>query len=179
MKKLSLILCMALASTILFAQGATESTSEAPTKDYSSDTASPEAVMLSLIDVISGPKDVPRDWDRFRNLFLPTAHLGLVAKSPDGKDAHRMFSIDDFIRIIGPNYAKTGFLEEELGHSLEEWNKMATGMQSYEWNIPDTDKSQRGINTYQMIFSGGRWHITHLVFASEDEENPIPEKYLN
>lgn len=48
------------------------------------DVASPEAVVEALYEVISGPADEPRDWDRFRALFLPGARVMAFTTLDDG-----------------------------------------------------------------------------------------------
>jgi len=35
----------------------------------------PEGVCAKMLEFISFEKDEEKDWDEFRNLFLPTAHL--------------------------------------------------------------------------------------------------------
>jgi len=163
-------------STTVFTQESGDEITLTP--DYTEDTKSPESLMLAALDVISGPKDEPREWERFRNLFLPSAQLGITGKGPNGESRHRMFGLEDFIKNNGPSYARTGFFETELGHKLEKWNGIASAMQAYKWTIPDTDQMQRGVNNYQFIQGEGRWYITNLIFTNETEQNPIPETYI-
>lgn len=53
------------------------------------DAASPAALANALYEVISGPADEPRDWDRFRDLFLPGARgksrVGSASAEPVGR----------------------------------------------------------------------------------------------
>ena len=48
------------------------------------DSASSEAIIAALYDVISGPAGQARDWDRFRGLFAIGARLLPAAPRPDG-----------------------------------------------------------------------------------------------
>ena len=48
------------------------------------DTASPEAIIAALYEVISGPAGQARDWDRFRGLFAVGARLLPAAPRTDG-----------------------------------------------------------------------------------------------
>ena len=46
------------------------------------DVNSVDAIITALYSVISGPKGQPRDWDRMRSLFLPSARL-IPARAAD------------------------------------------------------------------------------------------------
>jgi hypothetical protein len=48
------------------------------------DQSSPLTVVAALYAVISGPAEYPRDWHRFRALFLPAARLTLATTLGDG-----------------------------------------------------------------------------------------------
>src|SRR5271156_6916811 len=49
-----------------------------PAAKNASDVDTVEHLLASLYDVISGPAGKPRDWDRFRSLFLPDGRLGVI-----------------------------------------------------------------------------------------------------
>jgi hypothetical protein len=49
-----------------------------PSAKNTSDVDTAEHLVASLYDVISGPAGKPRDWDRFRSLFLPDGRLGVI-----------------------------------------------------------------------------------------------------
>src|ERR1700734_1099153 len=49
-----------------------------PAAKKAGDVDTLEHLLASLYDVISGPAGKPRDWDRFRSLFLPDGRLGAI-----------------------------------------------------------------------------------------------------
>jgi len=49
-----------------------------PAAKNPSDVDTVDHLLASLYDVISGPAGKPRDWDRFRSLFLPDGRLGVI-----------------------------------------------------------------------------------------------------
>src|SRR5580658_7280184 len=49
-----------------------------PSAKNPSDVDTVEHLVAALYDVISGPAGKPRDWDRFRSLFLPDGRLGVI-----------------------------------------------------------------------------------------------------
>src|SRR5579863_19335 len=49
-----------------------------PAAKSAGDVDTVEHLVASLYDVISGTAGKPRDWDRFRSLFLPDGRLGVI-----------------------------------------------------------------------------------------------------
>lgn len=146
-----------------------------------SDVSSPQAVLTALYDVISGPAARPRDWDRFRSLFLDGARLTFLQASPSGQPQLYNLTVEDFIRLAGPGYQQgAGFWEREIGHHADRFGTIAQVFSTYETRLsgPKGEVVERGINSVQLIRHEGRWWITHLVFDTETASNPIPPRYL-
>ena len=78
------------------------------------DLSSRENVLTALYSVISGPAGTARDWDRFRNLFIPGARLIAVARPKDGPAAPRVLSVEDYIARATPAMQASGFFEREI-----------------------------------------------------------------
>src|SRR5580700_10401506 len=73
------------------------------------DVASPDAILAATYDVISGPAG-PRDWDRFRSLFLPGARLAAVIPGKDGAGlSARSFTPEEYITFGDTYFQKNGF----------------------------------------------------------------------
>jgi hypothetical protein len=166
--------------------GAQQTTSPTPDRPASSvrppDVASPEALVTALYDVISGPAAQPRDWDRFRSLFLPNARLAFVLATPSGEKRLFNLTVEDFIRLAGPGYQSgAGFWEREIGHRVDRFGSVAHVFTAYESRRTAVNGpvDERGINSVQTIQHEGRWWIANLVFDAESPSNPIPPEYVN
>jgi hypothetical protein len=72
-KKLALLFLILISSRLSFAQ------------DYTKDVQSIETIMSALTEVISGPADEDRDWDRFSYLFSKDAKLIPTQKTETGE----------------------------------------------------------------------------------------------
>lgn len=130
--------------------------------------------MLEIISVQIGEEP---DWENYRNLFLSTAHKVSVRPSAPPNRQLRVFNTEEFIRRVGPLYARDGFYEYATGLTINEFNGIATAFQSFHCkNLKGTYES-RGINCFQLVFVEDRWWIASSVFVNEDENNEIPEKY--
>lgn len=177
------LLAIAVACAPVTAQQTTAPTPSQPAAAVRpADVASPEAIVTALYDVISGPASQPRDWDRFRSLFLGGAQLAFVQTSPSGQKQLYNLPVEDFIRLAGPGYTSgTGFWEQELGHRVDRYGSIAHVFSAYESRVagPNAPVAERGINSVQLIQHQDRWWITNLVFDGETPANPIPAEYAS
>lgn len=131
-----------------------------------------------MLELISGPIGAERDWEEYRNLFLPNAQK--VSLRPDAEPNRqiRNHNIEEFIRSTGPLFARDGFIELSTGLTVHEYNGIAMVFQSYiAKNLLGTYE-KRGINCYQLVFSDDRWWIASTTFVNEDPDNPIPQEFL-
>jgi|SRR5437762_7587593 len=88
-----------------------------------SDVASIDAIVTAAYDVISGPADKKRDWDRERSLFLPGARLIPTAVEAGRNDvdlAPQMLDVEGYIARVGPLIEKRGFYEKEIARRVEQ-----------------------------------------------------------
>lgn len=138
------------------------------------DVASPRALVAACYDVISGPAG-PRDWDRFRSLFLPGARM--TTASARGV---RTLGVEDYVRNSGAVMLKEGFFERGTRSRLDQWAHTATIQSLYESrHAPgDVRPFARGINTFVMVEEGGRWWVASLSWEGETPATPIPADAL-
>ena len=142
------------------------------------DTASPEAIIAALYDVISGPAGQARDWDRFRGLFAPGARLMPAAPRQDGSVPVAL-SPDDYIKRANDALLK-GFFEREVSKKVDGFGTILHVFSTYDSRRAATDEKPfaRGINSIQLMQHGGRWWIVTVLWDQERPDNPIPAKYL-
>lgn len=145
------------------------------------DVGSLDAIMKAVYDVISGDKDKPRDWDRFRSLFHKDARL-----IPSGKNAQtgviaaRAMSPDDYATRAQPMFSKEGFFETEKARHVDLYGNIAQVFSTYESRHSPADKTPfaRGINSFQLLNDGKRWWVITIYWLAETPENLIPKEYL-
>lgn len=146
------------------------------------DVMSPESVVAALYDVISGPADEERDWDRFRGLFRPGARL-VLGRRPDGgpgaSEEVAVADLDEFVPAAASQYAEDGFWEREIAGRIDRFGNVAHAWSTYETRVgsPDSDPVARGINSVQMVREAGRWRIAALAWDVELPDQRIPRKY--
>ncbi len=144
------------------------------------DVESVDAIIAALYDVISGAAGQERDWNRFRSLFLPGAHLVPTVLTPDSSIRYVVWSPEDYVTRAGPQLEEVGFFEAEIGRVAESFGNIAHIFSTYESRLEeDADPIQRGINSIQLFWDGNRWWMVNILWDLEREGREIPERYLS
>jgi hypothetical protein len=156
-------------------------------KSHPSDADTVDHLVASLYDVISGAAGKPRDWDRFRSLFLPDGRLGVVRpETPATKDAPArkgdvvFLTPDMYVQRDDPYFKTHGFFERSIANRVEVFGNLVHVWSTYESRHAENDSQPfvRGINSIQIVYAQGRFWVASILW---DEERPglvLPEKYL-
>jgi len=160
--------------------GGAQAPSSSPPVAKPADVASPDAILATLYDVISGPAATKRDWDRFRSLFAPGARLIPTRAKPEGGASASVMSPDDYATSIGPRLEQNGFFEREIHKTVEQFGNVMHVFSTYESRrkAEDPQPFQRGINSIQLLKDANRWWIVTIYWDGERPGNTIPPKYL-
>jgi hypothetical protein len=149
------------------------------------DVASIDAIVNAAYDVISGPANKPRDWDRERSLFFPGARLIPTAlsagQSSQGSDVSpRMLDVEEYIARVRPYFENNGFYEKEIARRTHRFGRIAHVWSTYEsrHHPGDPEPFMRGINSIQLFHDGKRWWIVTIYWQHESLAHPLPNKYL-
>jgi hypothetical protein len=139
------------------------------------DVASPSAIVAATYDVISGPKGSPRDWDRWRSLFLPTGRLGTLGHPKEGGTTLMSFTAEDYVKLGTSEFDKTGFFERGIVNKINKFGDVAEVFTSYESRyVKGGPVVARGINNFQCMFDGKRWWIESIVWDEEHGDLKLP-----
>jgi hypothetical protein len=144
------------------------------------DVQSVDAILAALYDVISGPASQPRDWNRFRSLFIPDARLIPVRRSKTGPGADVMpYTSEQYQERATPLFAQDGFFERGIHNTTESFGDIVQVFSTYESrHTKDGAPFQRGINSIQLLKDGNRYWVVTILWDGESPTNPIPSKYL-
>jgi len=144
------------------------------------DVATMDSIISAVYDVISGPAKAPRNWDRFRSLFVPGARMIPTGRRPTGEVLSRVLTPEDYIQRSGPLLEQNGFFEREISKRVERYANIAHVFSTYESkHARDEEKPfARGINSFQLMNDGKRWWIVTIFWQGEDDKNPLPAEYL-
>lgn len=159
-----------LMSTCLLAQNKTPGDSKA--------LRSVNGIVKEMLRLVSGEKGKSRNFEAFRNLFLPTANFTVVNHGDSLLQPVETVSLEEFIKLMQDQYYEDGFLEHEISKVVNEYNGMANVFQSFYGRDSENSKA-RGINNYQLVYYNNRWWIANIVWTIETGSARIPGKYLH
>ena len=174
-------LCLLLLLTVPPAMAQTEADTTASLPPANpEDVASVDAIVTAIYDVISGPANHPRDWDRFRSLLTPTCQFIPIQRREDGGHAHVALTAEQFIENAGAYFDQNSFYEIETTRKTERYGNLVHAFSTYESynNKEDEEPFQRGINSFQLIYENDRWWIANIAWQPEWPGLPIPATYL-
>ena len=137
-----------------------------------------EGITNKMIELISGEIGEARNWEEYRNLFLPTAQKMSLKKTKNGKNKVNVMNLEEFVRNVGPYYSRDGFEEYAIGLTINEFNGIATVFQSFYCRNLLGTYEKRGVNSYQLVYMKNRWWIASTLFTNETKNALIPDKYL-
>ncbi len=173
------IAAVLLLSTISLAQAAPAPPAQATPvagEVRAADVDTIDHIVAALYDVISGPPG-PRDWSRFRALFLPEAHL-VRTGIRDGAPVHVAMTPDEYAQRSGATLEKMAFFESETARRMERFGNIAHVFSTYASRREKNGAPfARGINSIQLLQDGKRWYIVSVIWDSERPDNPIPPEY--
>jgi hypothetical protein len=158
-----------------------------PVPKNKGDVDTVEHLISSLYDVISGPAGQPRDWDRFRSLFLPDGRLGIIradAPAKDNQPAHHSDAVfrtpDMYVERNDPYFKTNGFFERGIANRIEEFGNLVQVWSTYEsrHTMADSTPFARGINSIQIVRAQGRFWLANVMWDDERPGLTLPEKYL-
>lgn len=141
------------------------------------DGDSTETAVRAVYDAISGEAGA-RDWARFRSLFAEGARLISMRVTAEGATP-RVMTVEDYEKQAGASFEKNAFYEGEVSRRVETFGNIAQVFSTYESRRGPAEKPfARGINSFQLVKVGKAWKVMTILWDTEREGNPIPEKYL-
>lgn len=146
---------------------------------YAEDVKSVDAIIEALYASISGEKGEERDWERFRNLFIPEARLIPTGKNQEGKLGYNVSTPEQFIEQTNQYFVENGFYEYETHRSTQDYGHVVHLFSTYasKRSKNDAEPFNTGINSIQLFNDGERWWVVTIYWAHNTDYNPIPEKY--
>lgn len=148
-------------------------------KAKAEDVGSLDAIIAAYYASTAGEPKQPRDWDRFRSLFLPDARLIAARARGDGTAGALVLPPDDFVNMNRKYLEAGGLVEREIGRRVASFGTVAQVWSTFESRRSKDSPAPyaRGINSFQLLNGGDRWWIVTVFWDHERENNPIPEKY--
>jgi hypothetical protein len=140
------------------------------------DVSTIEAIVKTDYECISGGVGVARQWARDFSLYDPFARSFVPSK--DEKTGALVIwhpTQQEYADEADAQLVRDGFSEHEVAHKIYKYGNVATVFSSYEGSLASTGKLySRGINIYQLYYTGNRWWISSISWDAEKSINSIP-----
>ncbi|MBE7158149.1 MAG: hypothetical protein INR62_06895 [Rhodospirillales bacterium] len=198
--KLPAVRCLRLAGVLLIlgapclarAQTPNTDSPQQPRPDLSTKTNQPQAapsdvasiqdIVKAFYSAISAPAGGKLDRARLHSLFVPSGRIA-VGLPPEGTHpANVIFlSLDQYADGSDAQTAKEGFFDANPANRVEQFGVMAHVYSTYESRarMEDPEPTARGVKSFELLQSAGRWYILQVYWDSERPGNPLPERYLH
>ena len=130
-----------------------------------SDVATIDGILHALYEVLSGPAGQPRDWERYRSLFMEGARLIVVVAVAGEKPRAHQLTIEDYIRRVEPIFVVEDFWERETSRQTEAFGVVAHVLSKYEsLRDPNGPPFERGANSMQLFYDDSRWWVASVMW---------------
>ena len=144
------------------------------------DVKTPEAIVRTDYECISGGIGVARQWARDFSLYDPNARSFVPYRDQKtGALAIWNPTQQEYANQTDAHLVRDGFSEHEVAHKIFQYGNVATVFSSYEGTMTSTGKLySRGVNVYQLYFAQNRWWISSVSWDDENPINSIPPELL-
>ena len=130
-----------------------------------SDVSTLDGILHALYETLSGPVGQPRDWERYRSLFMENARLMVVVAVAGEKPHVRQLTVEDYIRRVEPIFAVEDFWERETSRQTEIVGRIAHVLSAYEsLRDPNGPPFERGANSMQLFYDDSRWWVVNIMW---------------
>jgi hypothetical protein len=130
-----------------------------------SDVSTLDDILHALYEVLSGPAGQPRDWERYRSLFIDGARLMPVVAVAGEKPHVRLLTVEDYIRRVEPIFAVENFWERETSRQTEIIGRIAHVLSKYEsLRNPNGPAFEHDSNSIQLFYDDTRWWVVSVMW---------------
>ncbi|HET9364423.1 MAG TPA: hypothetical protein VFP71_05455 [Candidatus Angelobacter sp.] len=130
-----------------------------------SDVSTLDGILHALYEVLSGPAGKPRDWERYRSLFIDGARLMPVVAVSGQKPHVRQLTVEDYIRRVEPIFAVENFWERETSRQTEITGRIAHVLSKYEsLRDPKEPAFEHDSNSIQLFYDDSRWWVVSVMW---------------
>ena len=146
------------------------------------DVSSIQNIVKAFYSAISAPAGGKLDRSRLHSLFVPSGRIAVGLPPSASRAANVVFlTLDQYADGSDSQTAKSGFFDANPANQIEQFGVMAHVYSTYESRsqAEDARPMARGIKSFELLHSAGRWYIVQVYWDSERPDNPLPDRYLH
>lgn len=125
-----------------------------------------KSLIDTFYDIISGKAGETKDWEEFKKLFYPNAHLLSVRFNEKEICTSKAEDIDSYSQKLSEILYSKDFYEYGLNYRIEVFGNIAQVYSEYIAKNMETDVKiiKKGINLVQLIHNGSEWKILNMLW---------------
>ena len=122
-----------------------------------------------FFEIISGKKNQTRNWNKFRELFLPNANLSSSVKDSNGMYVVKSWSVDAYINRLEEFLKENDFWEKASNFQIECLQNISRVSCCYEARRTKNDPLilKKGLNYIHFLKINDDWKIINSIWEDE------------
>jgi hypothetical protein len=145
------------------------------------DRAAINQAVTDFYQAISAPAGGALDRPKLTSLFVSGGRIAIVRPAEGTRAAEVAFrTVNGYADGSDRFTASSGFFDHVIHNRVEQFGLIAHVYSAYESSAnPDGKRPlARGVKSFELFRSAGKWLIVQVYFDTERPGNPIPREYL-
>lgn len=145
------------------------------------DVSSIDAIVAAFANSISAPAGGEINRKRLNSIFVPGGRIAIGIDPRPGHAADVVFvSPDGYADLADRGLKSSGFFDHVIANHVERFGIMAHVYSAYGSGriLNDPKPFRRGIKSFNLLLSGGRWYVVDVFYDFERPEAQLPLEYL-
>jgi hypothetical protein len=144
------------------------------------DVSTLDGIVNAYYDVISGPADQPRQWDRDATLYIPNVRFIVIHEDAAGKTTADSMTHQQFVDESEASLNGKPFYEHEVHRITHRAGNVVHLFSTSEHMSSPSDPIQgRSVDSLELFFDGKRWWITDAnIWDVASANHPLPAEFL-
>ena len=144
------------------------------------DVSTLDGIVKAYYEVVSGPAEQPRQWDRDATLYIPNVRFIILREDATGKTTAQSMTHQEFVDSSDASLKGKAFYEHEIHRITHRAGNVVHLLSTSErMSSPDGPVEGRSIDSLELFWDGSRWWITNVnIWDVESAKHPLPGEFL-
>jgi hypothetical protein len=144
------------------------------------DVSTLDGMVKAYYDVISGPADQARQWNRDATLYIPNVRFVIIHEDPAGKTTAESMTHQQFVDTSEASLNGKPFYEHEVHRITHRAGNVAHLLSTSEHMSSPTGPVQgSSVDSLELFFDGKRWWISNAcIWDVASPKHPLPAEFL-
>jgi hypothetical protein len=144
------------------------------------DVSTLDGIIKAYYDVISGPAEQPRQWDRDATLYITNVRFIIIREDAAGKTTAQSMTHQEFVDSSDASLKGKPFYEHEIHRITHRAGNVAHILSTSEhMSSPNGPAEGRSVDSLELFWDGTRWWITNVsIWDTDSPKYPLPSEFL-